>query len=267
MRHPARVCLSGSRQARYYDAVGPRAHSPGVSDAGAHLPSPWRFRPFPARPLPTGHGVFPHPARDTGLSVEVFPGLGRRTARAPPTPAISAPWLTFHLRPSHSVGAHFGPQWPGSASRPRPGTACIQRPFAPAACCCSAILATTDLSCHSRPTTRLPASRLYGWPRHTGTSWLAPRASPFNALFLSHHAMFLDLEESVSAHTQFFLDGCSLRLATRGSALLRVRHLLPAGLFDEAQSHSLVVTLASWADQTSGFRPGRRDFYFRACAR
>src|SRR5262249_4090281 len=34
-----------------------QAHNPGVSDAGAHLPSPWRFRPFPARPLPTGHGV------------------------------------------------------------------------------------------------------------------------------------------------------------------------------------------------------------------
>jgi len=68
----------------------------------------------------------------------------------------------------------------GRALRPAPiGTTCTQRSFAPEAFCCSSLIATTDLSCQTRRTSRLPAPRLYERPCHTGVHWLPPSPSPF----------------------------------------------------------------------------------------
>jgi hypothetical protein len=151
--------------------------------------------PFPPRPHPTGHGVFLQPARDTGISAAAFPGFDHRTGARPAYAVYSDSRLTLHFRPLHAVSSLSSTRL-STESQPRAGTTCVQRSFAPAACCCSAILATTDLSCHSRSTPQLPASQLYGGPCHTGVYWLVPRASPFDTPILSHHAMLFDPGES-----------------------------------------------------------------------
>ncbi|HKF19497.1 MAG TPA: hypothetical protein VKF14_20230 [Candidatus Dormibacteraeota bacterium] len=68
--HRELVRRSGSGQARCSRAVG----HPWRFRRRRPSPRPWRVRPFPARPHPTEHGVFRHPARGERVSAAAFPG-------------------------------------------------------------------------------------------------------------------------------------------------------------------------------------------------
>src|SRR5439155_15335618 len=117
----------------------------------------------------------------------------------------------------------------------------------------------------SAPPPDFPEVRLYGWPCHTGASWLGSETFPLSPLFLFPMQPSPTPESPTGASIQFFPAGSSLRPHLTGSALSAPPSALascfagPGGMSFRGSIGQPGGSLASWTDRL-GSLPAAETF-------